>query len=357
LGGSGRSMNRSIAVLGAGAVGGYLAGLLAAADQQVTLIGRPHTIRPIEAHGLLIRRLNDQTIYVWPNTCADPAMLESHLFDCVLLSVKAYDVERAVPDLELLLGDSGLVVAFQNGVGSDERLIERFGSNRVVAATLTVSVGVERPGEITQYTSGGGIALAPYSTAHLPEWLVDSLAATGLPLMQLARADSLRWSKLLLNMLGSAQSAILDVNLDMIATNRALFRVEQLTIREALAVMRAARIPIVDLPGYPVRLLAYMMRLPTWLARPLLAPHLARGRGGKSPTMRADMARGSGLTESVYLNGAVAAHGTLLSVATPVNSALHQLVSELAHCPDEWQRFHGKPQELLAFLRAQGANV
>ena len=82
-------------------------------------------------------------------------------FDIVLLTVKAYAVAGSLDRLRSLLHPAGVVIAFQNGVGSDEALVGRFGVDRVAAATSTISVGVDTPGVVSQYTTGG-LAWAPY---------------------------------------------------------------------------------------------------------------------------------------------------------------------------------------------------
>lgn len=350
-------MTRAIAVLGAGAVGCYVGGVLAMARHDVTLIGRRRTIGPIEAHGLTIERRTGIVHHVQPRTCLDIDAAAGSRFDLLVLTVRAYDVAAALPRADVLTANRGKVITLQNGVGTDDLVVGRFGVDRVVAGTLTVSVGLDRPAVVTQYNGGGGIAASPYAGEPLDTWIYDTLASTGLVVRRIARPDSLKWSKLLLNALGSAQSAVLDIDLSTLAANPQLFRVEQLAFRETLAVMRAAQIPVVDLPGYRVRLAKAVMQLPAAAAHALLGRSLARGRGGRSPTMRTDADRGDGRTESTYLNGAVAARGAQLGVPTPVNAGLHELVCALAADTAARCAFHGRADKLLRFLRDAGAKV
>lgn len=350
-------MDSAIAVFGAGAVGLYVGGLLAAAGSDVTLIGRPHTVDPIAERGLSVRRLSGETTTGKPRICHDIGDLSGATFDLVILTVKAYDVDQAVPALTSLMGVAGIVLSMQNGVGSDHLLIDALGESRILAGTLTVSVGVEAPGEVTEFNSAGGIAVAAYGASDVPGWVHDLLARTPLPVLVLANPQSLKWSKLLLNMVGSAQSAILDIGLDVIAADRRLFAVERAAFREAVTALKKARIRIIDLPGYPVRRAALAMTLPITVSQRLLGRKLAGGRGGKSPTMRSDLARGRGKTEVDYLNGAVVQLGKSVGVPTPVNATLSETVRRLAKHPADRNEYRQNPGALLALLRAAGARL
>jgi 2-dehydropantoate 2-reductase len=186
----------------------------------------------------------------------------------------------------------------------------------------------------------------------VPSWIVDAFAATGLRTVVIPDHRSLRWSKLLLNMLGAATCAILDADLATVVANPALFRLEQRAFREAGEVMDVAGIRTVALPGYPVPLARRIMRLPAPLARRLIGPRLAGARGGRSPTMRADLKRGK--TEVATLNGAVARAALELGLLAPVNATLTALVEEITQHPERRAEFTGNPGRLLAYVEERG---
>lgn len=342
--------DRSIVVYGAGAVGCYLGAKLASQrSNRVTLLGRSRLEQAVNKRGLIIREEGTDTIapvaVVTSSASLPPA-------DLVLLTVRTFDVAAAIPDLGVLMGERGMLIAMQNGVGTEEELAV-LGRERVLVGTLTASVGMAEPGIVSRYSRGGGTALATMTGGPVPARVTGLFAATGLPAMTVEDYRSLRWSKLLLNMLGAAQSAILDMGIERLVEHPALFGVEQHALREAGAVMDALHIQTVALPGYPVPLVRRVMRLPTRLAQPLLAPRLARSRGGHSPTMRADMARGK--TEVATLNGAVAKAAAEAGLRAPVNAALAELTEQLAAYPDQREAFRGRPERLLAYLRDRGA--
>ena len=345
---------RSIVVYGAGAVGGYLGGKLAggASGAGVTLVGRAGVVEAVQRHGLILQ--DGQTELV-----AHPAAVSTSAglppCDLVILTVRAYDVASSIPDVRALLGETGLVLAMQNGVGSEELLAEALGRERVLPGTLTVSAGMEEPGIITRYSRQGGVALSSMDSAPIPPWIATALEASGLTVVAVGDYRSVRWSKLLLNMLGAATTAILDVDMTALMAQASLFRLEQLAMREAGRVMDALRIQTVALPGYQVPLLRLIMRLPRPLAQQALGPRIAGARGGRAPTMRADVTRGR--SEAGFLNGAVAQAAARLGRPAPVNAALTELIEEVTRDPERRAAFRGRPEALLGFMAERGIRV
>jgi 2-dehydropantoate 2-reductase len=334
---------RRVAIYGAGAVGGYLGGKLARTDfVDVTLIARPRVVAAVAEKGLIIREPDGDEV-TRPRAVESANDLEPA--DAVLLTVRTYDVAASIPDLRHLLGEGGILLAFQNGVGTEEMLGEALGRDRVFPCTLTVSEGMEEPGVIRRYSRGGGTALSSMSGRPVPDWTVQAFAATGLPTVLIPDYRALRWSKLLLNMLGAPTSAILDMDIGSLMGNPDVFRVERAAFLEAGRVMDAAGIKVVSLPGYPVPLARLAMRLPAPLAQRTLGRRIASARGGRSPGMRADLQRGK--SEIADFNGAVARKGERLGVPTPVNLALTTLMQELLEHPDHSRDFHNKPELLL----------
>jgi 2-dehydropantoate 2-reductase len=339
-------------IYGAGAVGGFLGARLASISEHppsVTLVARPRVVQAVDARGLVVREFGKESTS-HPRIAESSSSLPPQ--DLVLLTIRTYDVAESIEDVLALLGERGVLIAFQNGVGTEEDLAEALGRDRVIAGTLTVSAGMEQPGVVTRYSKGGGVALAPMNGRSVPPWIKDLFESTGLPVMTVDDYRSLRWSKLLLNMLTGAISAILDIDIDTLVSNPRLFRLEQLAFREALAVTDQAGIRVIKLPGYPVPLARLTMRLPRALAQRMLGRRIAAARGGRSSAMRAEMARNRSEVEAY--NGAIARAGARTGVATPVNQALTDLTMALVANPSERETYRGKPEKLLTYLRERG---
>ena len=343
---------RSIVVYGAGAVGGYVGGRLAAAGAPVTLVGRAPLVDAAAHRGLVLRERDGELV---THPAAVTSSRDLPPSDLVILAVRAFDAAASIPDLRPLLGETGVLVAMQNGVGTEERLAAALGPERVLAGALTVSVEMPRPGIITRTSRSGGIALATMSGQAVPAWIVQLFQSTGLPTLVLDDYRSLRWSKLALNLLTAAASAILDMDVAALMAHPQLFRMEQLAVRETGRAMDAQGIATTALPGYPVPLLRLAMRWPRPLAQRVIAPRVVGARSGHSPGARGDMQRGR--SEIPWLNGAVAEAAQRLGQRAPVNTALAELAAELTAHPERRAEYRGRPDRLLAYLREHGVRL
>ena len=104
-----------IAIVGAGAIGGYLGAKLAMAGEDVTFIARNRNLEAIRAHGFRLI-LEDGTEQHAPTAKAVQRMSEAGPQDAVLLTVKAHQVGDLLPELGELFGPETVVVTMINGV-------------------------------------------------------------------------------------------------------------------------------------------------------------------------------------------------------------------------------------------------
>ncbi len=382
-----------VLLIGAGAVGGWIGAHLARSGQSVTLVGRSAFVDAVQARGLEVLYPSGQrwvTHTLRAVETIDAAMQSQAPFyappyDAVLVCVKAYDVAQVVEALRATQSTwnraasncaATPVVAFQNGVGSEEQFAGAFGAARVIAGTLTSPVSLVAPGVVRLARVGGGIGLAPCA-GRLPDLssraveaalgqpapdaliaLVDALRQTLLRVRVYRDPRAMKWSKLLLNLIGNASSAILDLTPARIYADPRLFRLEMRMLREALAVAGAAGIRMVNLPGAPAAWLAGLIHaLPDWALRPVLRRSIARGRGDKMPSFYYDVPRAGAVSRSrcevAWLNGAVSALGRQLGVATPVNAALTDVLTDLVAGRDDPAGWAGRVDRLVEVVASR----
>ncbi len=352
----------SFICLGSGAIGSLIGSQLHRAGVRVALVGRGAHLDAIRRRGLYIDVPGDGP----PGVFRPARALKVPAFGTVIqaaaaggppavvvLTVKSYDVESAVAELaSAALSPPPVVVCLQNGVGSEEIAARFLGPGQVVAGAITLSVDRPSPGRLRLLTNHGGLAMAPHAPAPLSQarpnpsgpsrasatarpllttaaW-VKTLRAAGFRLRLYERGQAVKWSKLLLNLWANASSAIFDRPPQQVVSEPGLFHMDYLAFREALRVMAAHGIPAVDLPGYPVRLLAALGRaLPEGLFRRLLGKRVAGGRGGKMPSLWLDLRSGRGRSEVGYLNGAVVEAGRRVGIPTPANRVLVTTLEDL----------------------------
>jgi 2-dehydropantoate 2-reductase len=165
----------------------------------------------------------------------------------------------------------------------------------------------------------------------------------------------MKWSKLLLNIIGNASAAILDMSTAEVYGNPHLFCLEVEMLREAVAVMQCQGIRPVNLPGYPVPLLAWAVRwAPGFLLKPIMRKLVAGGRGEKPPSLLLELRRSRQRSEVGDLNGAVVRAGQRNQVSTPVNRTLTEVLSELVEGRIQWDNIRRQPDVLLAVAAEMG---
>jgi 2-dehydropantoate 2-reductase len=335
---------------GAGAVGSLLGARLAQTGNEVTLIGRPPHVEAVAKDGVrmvVAGKVSSQSVLA-----ARPSVAEaSGPFDYVFLTVKGYDTLDAIDQLHPVLQPGTILGSFQNGVGNEEAISAALPEQPLIAGSLTVPVSLDEPGTIQLHSRSGGVALAPVSPEVNAAPLVHKLHDAGFKARRFADFRAMKWSKLLFNILGNAQSAVLDLPPSHVFADSELFRYERAAFREAVSVMERMRVKIVSLPGLPAPLLQRAMSLPPLLAQMLLEPRLGGARGSKMPSLWWDLSRGKAKTEAAFLNGAVVDAGRRYDLPTPVNSVLWAILEKSTKLPAEWERYRRQPDRLKALLR------
>jgi 2-dehydropantoate 2-reductase len=335
---------------GAGAVGSLLGARIAQAGCEVTLVGRPPHVEAVAKGGVRMvtaGKVSNQSVLA-----ARPTVAEAGgPFDYVFLTVKGYDTLDAIEQLQSVLQPGTILGSFQNGVGNEEAIAAALPDQALVAGSLTVPVSLDEPGTIQLHSRRGGVAFAPVSPEVNVAPLVRKLRQAGLKARRYTDFRAMKWSKLLFNLLGNAQSAILDLPPSHVFADSELFRYERAAFLEAVTVMQRMRLAVVSLPGLPTPVLRRAMSLPPLLAQMLLEPQLGGARGGKMPSLWWDLSRGRGKTEAAYLNGAVVDAGRRYDVQTPINAVLWAILEKSTKLPAEWERYRRQPDRLKALLR------
>jgi len=135
-----------IAVMGAGAMGGYIGGRLAAAGHDVALIARGAHLAAIREKGLRIKSLKGDLHLTDIVATDDPADVGP--VDVVLFMVKNYDVELSARAVMPMVGPDTMVVTFQNGVTAPDVLARVIGHKHVVPGVARFPADIMEPGVI-----------------------------------------------------------------------------------------------------------------------------------------------------------------------------------------------------------------
>ncbi|WP_175891214.1 2-dehydropantoate 2-reductase [Burkholderia cepacia] len=311
-----------VCVFGAGAVGCYLGGRLAAAGANVTLVGRARIGDAIRRHGLTLTDRRGYRATLAPADVVfttDPAAAAAARL--VLVAVKSAATREAAAQLAGVLRPGTVVISFQNGLRNADVLREALPQATVLAGMVPFNVIERAPGAFHQGSAG---ALAADASPALPPF-VDAFARAGLPLALHRDMRAVQWAKLLLN-LNNAVNALANLQLRDELAQRAYRRCVALAQREALhclarAAVRPARLTplpaawipaVLDLPDFAFRVLGGRMLAIDPLARSSMSDDLAAQRA----------------TEVEWINGEVVWLAARFGTQAPVNARLCALVHD-----------------------------
>ena len=297
-----------VAVVGAGAVGGYFGGMLARAGAPVTLIGRASHVDVWKRDGLVVDSIHFQErISVEAST--DIAASEDA--ELVLFSVKSPDTEETARQLAPHIRSDALVVSFQNGVDNVER-IRAAAALDPIAAVVYVASSMPAPGRV-KHAGRGDLVIGDFrgrsapprdaAIARVSYWFETA----GVPCRVSQHIDADLWTKLIVNAALNAISAVVQVPYgEIVATSESRETVRVL-VHECVAVARADGVSMPDV-DYVEMVLRF-----------------AEDNGHVYSSTARDLARGA-RTEIDALNGFVVRRGHSRGVPTPVNQALVALV-------------------------------
>ena len=342
---------------GAGAIGTYIGGSLVLAGHQVVFVEQQKVVDELREKGLRLdltldeRRKTKEASRINSSAFVIVSSLDEALrygpFDLALFALKSFDTQAALEGMLPFADKLPPLLCLSNGVANEPAIAEALGKDKVIYGTVTTAIGRRGAGDIVlEKLRGVGVA-----KGHpLSEKVHAALDAAYLNSRLFEDAASMKWSKMLTNLIANPTSAILDMTAGEVFANKSLYKLEIDMLKECLAVMQAQGFEVVDLPGTPVRALAFATTLPLWLSKPLLGRAAGAGRGAKMPSFHIDLYSGRGKSEVDYLHGAVVRAGEQFKVPTPVNKVLTETLLALTNKEIPLEEFAHKPEKLLKKL-------
>lgn len=321
---------RNITVMGAGAIGSLVGGLLAIGGHRVTLIGRQAHVDAIAENGLHLSlppgyRIVRERLHA----VADASQVEEAP-DAVLLCVKGFDTATALEQIKPLVTKRTALISLQNGIANEPRIAAAFPDVLVIGAEISAYTEFAAPGKIIWQSDKGGLAAGTFQgdepAAHalwqsmFPDTGMAAPFVTGPN-----AAQRVKWSKLMLNLAFNALNALNGLPTGEILAHPNYGPLAAGALQEGFKVMAAEGIAPIDLPGYPLKLLAQAARLPRLFFQRTLAFGARKDTGGAS-SMRQDMMKQKHVTEIDQINGEIVTRGAVHNIPTPANQELCQRI-------------------------------
>jgi 2-dehydropantoate 2-reductase len=359
----------SITIFGAGAIGCWIGGQLAAGGAHVTLIGRPRVLDEIAAHGLTVSELDGEQLVVRgartheatderPDTHGDATPVAQTVAQpdaprvrlatepsaaagaaLVLVTVKSAQTAEAGAALARVLPSHAVVASLQNGVRNTDVLRAALPGRTVLAGMVPWNVVRRGPGAYHR-ASSGTLMVEHHARGAA---LYDALRAAGLDFATRTDMPAVLWAKLVMN-LNNAINALSGQPLATELGDRSFRRCLAACQREALELLALARIPVARLTLVPPRWMPRLLELPDPVFRVA-----ARRTISIDPHARSSMADDLAVnrpTEIDYLQGEIVALAERLGRTAPANAALVRMI-RAAEAGDA-RRFSGA--ELAAAL-------
>ena len=315
-----------IGIMGAGAIGSIVGGLLTRAGRDVTLVDQwPEHVEAMKARGLKLSGPWGE--YVVPVKALHIHELQKvgEPFDAVFVSVKSYDTEWATHLGLSYLRPDGVVVDFQNGI-NDHRVAAVAGRERTLGCVILIGAGMYEPGHALRTDTGSvGFKIGEHDGSDSPRArrIVEMLNDVA-PSRVTTNLWGERWSKLAINCMANPIAGLSGLGTAEVRSEPMPRRLAVFVGAEAIEVGRARGHEVEPIFGIAAQRFVDAVKGVGLedVERDMTA--IAQGRGGGRPSLLQDVMKRR-RTEIDHLNGFVAAEGRAVGVKTPLNDAIVEI--------------------------------
>lgn len=301
-------------IYGAGGVGSIIGAKLFMAGFEVVLIARGEHLRSIQRDGLQLVHPNPETTERLRITAVNhPSEIEFRPDDVAFLTMKSQDTGAALDELRYCAGDQIPVVCCQNGVENERLALRRFAN--VYGMLVILPANYVEPGivDTTAWPVTGLLDLGRYPRGTDPtaEAIAADLKKAGFISNPDPDIMRLKYTKLRENMINAIHALLpRDADAD-----------------DLLDKLKAETDACFDAAGIECATTAEMMGRASGMSSSVGGV----GQGGwRGSSTWQGMVRGTGSTETDYLNGEIVLLGRLHGVPTPANEVMALLVDRMA---------------------------
>ncbi len=307
-------------ILGAGSIGCYVGGMMAAGGSDVVMLGRERLLGVLQEYGLKISDNEAGGCILSPDelqyTTDASALSEA---DVIFVCVKSMGTEDAATQIAKHAPQSAAIVSLQNGVSNAPTLREALPDHKVLAGMVPYNVVNLGNGHFHKGTSGAIVIEESDEGVYI---MVD-MVRTHLDVTLSDDIEGVLWGKVLINM-NNAINMLSNRPLREELLTIGYRRVWAACIKEGMAVLKAANIKPLKSSGLDPVLFSKILGLPNFILL-RVAKGLARIDEKARSSMWEDLQQGRA-PEIDYINGEIIRLGREVGVATPVNDKIVELV-------------------------------
>ena len=228
-----------IAVVGAGALGGYYGGRLAQHGHDVHFLLRSD-YRAVKQNGWVVRSCDGDFVIPADQVNAYDDSRSMPRADLVIVTLKATSNDQYEPLIRPLVGDATLILTLQNGLGNEERLAELFGAERILGGLAFVCLNRTGPGQV-HHMDHGMIRVGDFTEGRMDraEQIARMFGASRIRCDTLGSLRYGRWEKLVWNVPFNGLGAACDLTTDLLIGDEGGREVVQWLMGEIIAAANA----------------------------------------------------------------------------------------------------------------------
>ncbi len=244
---SDKSINKKIAVVGIGGVGGFLAGAIGSVyEDQLTLVARGDRQKSLKERGLVLHSDLRGEICVHPHSVVTAQELEEQ--DLIFLCVKNYSLEEACEQIRHAVGENTIVIPVMNGVDPGERARAALGRGIVVDSLIYIVAFIGDDGGIVHQGDFArlriGIRNADADAQEAVAQVSDILTAAGVEHLVADDIELEIWRKYILNCAYNVATAAYDNNIGQLRADPVKSKEFEDLVTEAYEVAKAKGVAV-----------------------------------------------------------------------------------------------------------------
>ncbi len=245
-----------IAVIGAGAIGGLVAGYLKFKEADVSLISRPQAKDIIKERGLTISGARGNI-----NVKIDVSDSLNYYPDLAILAVKTQDIIRAIRDNSEFLKDS-IILTIQNGVQAEHIVARYLPKENIISSIIMFGSTSLNPGEITHNFDGDWV-IGKVLSKNDPKVLKVRQALENIfPVQIVENIQGMKYLKVFVNA-SNCLSGILGLSMQEAFRDLDISRIAIGIWKEGLNIITKAGVKLESLPDFNLERLTKLTSMPT----------------------------------------------------------------------------------------------
>ncbi len=314
-----------IAVIGAGAIGGVVAGYLVKAGKDVLLVGRRPQVETIQKIGLRIKGVRGEEVLriKIAQTLDQPC-------DLVILTVKTQDLKEALAENRPFINPKTLVMTTQNGVQADRIAGTYCERHQMITSIVMFGATYTKAGEVVLNFEGDWIMGRSDGSRDAVLEEVKNVLGRAFSVVISDDIMGMKWLKLFVNF-NNCLPALIGKPMQETFSDLDFCRLSVLLLKEGVSIVQKANIPLVSLPQFPVERILGLALMPVDQAAGIMNQTLTKL--SKEPLygsiLQSIMRQKA--SEIDYINGEVVQLAKHTGTTAPLNSKVVDLVHQVEH--------------------------